>query len=143
MAVEAYISFNGNCREAVEFYTQVFNAEKPQIMTYGQMPPDPNFTVPEDAKNLIVHTRLTISGSNVMFSDVPPGMGQEHVRGNNISLTIVTTNIDEIKTYYEKLKQGGTILMELQETFWSKCYGYVIDKFGIHWQLSHDGGQRA
>ncbi len=61
MSVQVYINFNGNCREAVEFYAEVFKAEKPQIMTYGEVPPDPEFDLPEEAKELVMHTRLNIS----------------------------------------------------------------------------------
>ena len=139
MAVDVYISFNGNCREAVEFYAQVFETEKPQIMTYEDMPPSPEFTIPEEAKNLVLHTRLNINGSNVMFSDSPPGM--TYVAGNNITLVILSKNLDKIKSLFNKLKEGGTVGMDLQETFWSKCYGFVTDKFGIGWQLSYDIGQ--
>ncbi|HEY8911125.1 MAG TPA: VOC family protein [Desulfosporosinus sp.] len=139
MAVEAYINFNGNCREAVEFYVQVFGTEKPPLMTFGDAPPDPKFTLPEEAKGLIMHTQLSITGSTVMFSDVFPGM--PFVAGNNISLTLISKDIDEIKSLFNNLKEGGTVGMDLQETFWSKCYGSVTDKFGIPWQLSHDGGQ--
>ncbi len=139
MPVNVYINFNGNCREAVEYYTQVFGAEKAQLMTFGEMPPNPEFSLPEEAKNLIMHTQLTINGSNVMFSDVFPGM--PFIPGNNISLTIVSKNIDEIKAYFSQLKEGGTVGMELQETFWSKCYGMVTDKFGIMWQLNYDSGE--
>ncbi|MDF2501673.1 MAG: glyoxalase family protein [Anaerosporomusa subterranea] len=139
MAVEVYINFNGNCREAVEFYAKVFETEKPQIMTFGDVPPSPEFTLPEEAKSLVMHTRLSINGSNVMFSDVCPGM--PFIAGNNISLTIVSTNIDEIKSLFNKLKEGGNVGMDLQETFWSKCYGFVTDKFGIGWQFNYDSGQ--
>lgn len=139
MAVGVYINFNGNCREAVVFYAQVFGTEKPQIVTFGDMPPDPEFALPEEAKNLVMHTQLNINGSNVMFSDVPPGMS--FIAGNNISLFIVSKNMDEIKFLFNKLKEGGTVGMDLQETFWSKCYGFVTDKFGIGWQLNYDSEQ--
>jgi PhnB protein len=134
MSVDVYLNFNGNCREAVEFYAQVFNTEKPEIMTFGDAPPNPEYTLPEEAKHLIMHTRLQISGSNVMFSDVFPGM--PFAVGNNISLAFVSDNIDQIQSVFNKLKEGGTIVMELQETFWSKCYGSVTDKFGIIWQMN-------
>ncbi len=143
MAVQPYISFNGNCREAVEFYVQVFGTETPQIMTFGDMPPEPNFSLPEEAKTLIMHTSLNINGSTVMFSDVFSGMGMPFIAGNNISLTIVSKDIDEIKSSFSKLKEGGTISMDLQETFWSKCYGSLTDKYGIPWQFSHDSGEMA
>ncbi|MNY71680.1 hypothetical protein D3C86_2100810 [compost metagenome] len=76
-----------------------------------------------------------------MFSDVFPGM--PYVEGNNVNITLVNEDADKIKAWYGKLKEGGTVIMELQETFWSKCYGSLKDKFGIIWQLSHDNGQGA
>ncbi|MFI8494086.1 VOC family protein [Peribacillus butanolivorans] len=139
MSVDVYINFNGNCREAVEFYAQVFGTETPQIMTFGETPPNPEFPLPEEAKNLVMHTRLNIEGSNVMFSDVFPGM--PFVEGNNISLAVVNKNMDEIKSIFNKLKEGGTVVMDLQETFWSKLYGQVTDRFGIIWQLNYDTGE--
>jgi len=139
MAVEVYINFNGNCRDAVEFYAQVFGTEKSKIMTFGDGPPNPEFALPEEAKNLVMHTRLNINGSNVMFSDTPPGM--PFVAGNNIIITINSNNMEEIKTFFNKLKAGGSVGMDLQETFWSKYYGFVTDKFGIPWQFNYDSGQ--
>ncbi|RUT48361.1 VOC family protein [Paenibacillus anaericanus] len=135
MSVDVYINFNGNCREAVEYYAQVFETAKPQIMTFGETPPNPEYPLPDEAKELVMHTRLNINGSNVMFSDVFPGM--PFVEGNNISLALVTNNTDDIKSFFNKLKEDGKVGMELQETFWSKCYGSLKDKFGIEWQFSH------
>jgi PhnB protein len=86
-----------------------------------------------------MHTFLIISDSMVMFSDVPPGM--PFTQGNNISLTVVSKDENVIRSAYEKLKEGGTVLMELQQTFWSKCYASVTDKFGIIWQLSLESEQ--
>jgi PhnB protein len=136
MAVDVYLNFNGNCREAAEFYAEVFGTEKPEIMTFGEAPPNPDYQLPEEAKDLVMHTRLNISGSNVMFSDVFPG--QPFVAGNNISLAFVSDNQDEINSAFSNLSDGGTVRMELQETFWSKSYGSLKDKFGIEWQFSHE-----
>ncbi|MCM3038696.1 VOC family protein [Paenibacillus motobuensis] len=136
MAVDVYLYFNGNCREAVEYYAQVFETEKPQIMAYGDNPPNPEYSLPEEAKNLVMHSRLNINGSNVMFSDVFPG--SPFTVGNNIGLAYVSKDINQIKQLFNKLKDGGSVKMELQETFWSKCYGNLTDKFGIEWQLSHE-----
>ncbi|MGZ0049461.1 VOC family protein [Brevibacillus gelatini] len=141
MPVHAYLTFNGNCREAVQFYAQVFQTEAPQIMTYGEAPQDPNYPLPEEAKNLVMHTRLLISGSPVMFSDAFPGM--PYSAGTNFSLAVISDNQDELKGYFDKLKEGGTVRMELQETFWSKAYGSLVDKFGIEWQFNCGDGQNA
>lgn len=139
MSVDVYVNFNGNCREAVEFYAQVFETGQPQIMTFGESPPNPEYPLPEEAKSLVMHTRLNIDGSNVMFSDVFPGM--PFIQGNNISLSLVTADEAKIKAWFPKLTEGGKVGMELQETFWSKCYGSLTDKFGIEWQLSYDNGE--
>ncbi|MCX7749043.1 MAG: VOC family protein [Clostridia bacterium] len=139
MAVNAYIRFNGNCREAVEFYAQVFGTGQPKIMTFGDVPSDPQFPLPNEAKNLVMHTQLHISGSTVMFSDSPPGM--PYIAGNNFSLAIVSKNLDEIKSWFHKLKEGGKVILDLQETSWSKCYGFLTDKFGIGWQFNYESEQ--
>lgn len=135
MAIDVYLNFNGNCREAVEFYAQVFKTEEPQIMAFGEAPPNPDYQLPEDAKNLVMHTRLNISGSNVMFSDVFPGM--PFLAGNNISLALISESLNEIESVFNQLKDGGTVGMDLQETFWSKRYGSLTDKFGIEWQFNY------
>ena len=139
MAVNVYLNFNGNCREAAEFYAEVFGTEKPQIMTFGEAPPNPEYPLPEEAKDLVMHTRLNINGSNVMFSDTFPGM--PFIQGNNISLAFVSEDEDEVKAVFNKLKEGGEVALELQETFFSKCYGQIKDQFGIEWQLSFDNGE--
>lgn len=136
MAVDVYLTFDGNCREAVEFYAEAFQTEEPQIMTFGEAPPNPGYPLPEEAKDRIIHARLTIEGSNVMFSDTFPG--STVVNGNNITLAVVSKNLDGLKSAFHKLSEGGTVEMELQETFWSKCYGKLTDKFGIGWQISYE-----
>lgn len=141
MALEVFVSFNGNCRAAVEFYATVFGLEKPKMMTYGEAPPDPEYPLSEEVKNLVMYTSLAISGSNIMFSDMPPEM--PFIEGNNISLAIVSKDSGEIRTLFNKMKEGGMVSMELQETFWSKCFGMLTDQFGVNWQFSQDSGQMA
>lgn len=135
MPVNVYINFNGNCREAVEFYAEIFETEEPKIMTFGDVPPDPNFLIPGDAKERIIHASLNIKGCTVMFSDVFPG--SDYTPGNNISLTVVSDSLDEILYLYDRLREDGTVDMELRETFFSKYYASLTDKFGIPWQLSY------
>ncbi|NSL50996.1 VOC family protein [Calidifontibacillus erzurumensis] len=135
MPLNVYLIFNGDCRDAVEFYGQVFGSE-PRIMTYGEAPSNPEFPLPEEAKNLVMHAELMIEGSRVMFSDTFPG--KPYVKGNNIELTIVSKDMDRIKSIFNQLKEGGNVEMDLQETFWSKAYGKLTDRFGIEWQVSHE-----
>lgn len=134
MGLQVSLGFNGNGIEALEFYKSVFHFPMPQIMTYGEMPPDPNYPVTEEVKKLIMYTSFEILGVTVMLSDWPPEM--EYVVGKNVGLAVVIKDADEIKRLYNALKEGGTIVMELEKTFWSDLYGMVTDKFGIQWQLN-------
>jgi len=136
MAVEVYLNFNGNCREAVAFYEGVFNTDKAEIMTFGETPQNPDYPLPEEAKDLVMHTRLIVFGSRIMFSDTFPGM--PFSTGNNVTLAVVSDDEEKMRQAFDKLKEGGNVRMELQETFWSKCYGSLTDKFGVEWQFSHE-----
>ncbi|MFD0670310.1 VOC family protein [Cohnella sp. GCM10027633] len=135
MALDVYLNFAGNTREAVEFYAEVFGADASNMMTFGAAPPNPDFPLPDEAKDLIMHARLDIEGTALMFSDVFPGMPLRV--GNNVSIVFNSSSTEQMRALFDKLKVGGTISMELQETFWSKYYGILTDKFGTQWMLNH------
>ena len=139
MAIQVYINFEGNCREAVEFYAEVFGADPPEIMTFGEAPLGPEYPVADEDKDLIMHTWLNIHDGLIMFSDVTKDMGR--VMGNNVIITVVTDDIDALTSEFNALSEDAHVEMELQETFWSKCYGYLVDKFGIPWQFVLDTGE--
>lgn len=136
MAINVYLNFDGNTKEAVLFYAKVFKSEEPQMMTFGSMPPNPEYPMPEAALERIMHATLSVYGNPIMFSDTFPGMN--YVQGNHMSIMIGHTDQEEIKRVFSELSEGGYVQMPLQETFWSKCYGQVQDKFGIIWQLNHE-----
>ena len=133
MPVQIYVNFNQQCEEAVHFYASVFQTPAPNFMRFGDMP-NPDYPLDDVSKNLIMHTELVIEGDTVMFSDVFPGM--ELKVGNNLSLTVVSDDIEKTRRYFDLLKVGGLVEMELQETFWSPLYGSIVDKYGIVWQFS-------
>lgn len=139
MSLSLFINYNGNCREAVLFYAKVFDLPEPQFMTFGDGPDNPEYPIPEEAKGRIMYAGLTIAGGQVMFSDSFPGMDVEI--GSNVSLTLGSTDIEEIRRWFDRLSEGGTVDMPLQETFWSKCYGSLTDRYGVLWQVSHDDGR--
>ena len=135
MRLELFFTFDGNCREAAEFYATVFKTEVGNIMTYGDAPPDPDYPVPEADKDRIIYAGVPVGNMTVMFSDIPSG--SEFVCGTNVCPTISTDDKDEITRIFNELKEGGEIIMDLQKTFFSEWFGMVEDKFGIIWQLSH------
>ena len=135
MAVGIYLIFNGNCREAVEFYSEVFGTASDEIMTFGDHPSS-DYPLSEEEKKLIMHTSMRISGDLIMFSDAFPG--SPVTVGDNVSIMVTSKDMEELKAQFHKIKEGGRVEMDLQETFWSKCYGAVIDQFGVSWQFNHE-----
>jgi PhnB protein len=133
MNLELFFNFDGNCREAVEFYAKVFRSEVKNLMTFGQAPPDPNHPLQEADKDKLMYADVMIGGITVMFMDMPSGFPL--VAGNNINPTISMDCKEEVKRLFNELKDGGEVLAELQQTFFSELYGMVKDKFGIIWQI--------
>jgi PhnB protein len=133
MALNPYLIFDGNTREVVLYYAQVFGLEEPQLMTFGSVHAD---QLPPGSENLIMHTYLEIAGSKLMFSDNFPGLPYQ--LGNNFTLAYVSDDEVAIKAAFKKLQEDGSVQMELQETPWSKCYGSLTDKYNIQWQFSHE-----
>jgi PhnB protein len=135
MQLELFFYFNGNCREAAKFYAQVFKSSVNNLMTYGDAPPDPNYTMQEADRNRIMYAGVPIGGIVAMFSDVPAG--SEFICGNNISPTVSTADKDEVTRIFTELAEGGEVYMELQKAFFSEWFGMVKDKFGVVWQILH------
>ena len=137
MALEMYLNFEGNCYDAVSFYSKVFKTEMQNVMYYSDMPENPDFELTDEVKKMVLHTFLNINGTTVMFSDCPPNIPLKF--GNNTALVINKDSTEEIKELFYALKEGGMVVMELQETFWSKLYAFVEDKYGILWHLIYTG----
>lgn len=136
MGLQVSLCYNGNAREALEFYKNIFNFDSPEVMTFGDMPEDPNYKVDDKIKNLIMYTSFDILGTTVMISDFPPEM--EYTKGNNLGIAIVSKSKEDIERFYNAMKEGGEVEMPLEKTFWSDLYGIVTDKFGINWQFNLD-----
>ncbi len=136
MALHVSLAFEGKAREALTFYTGVFGLPMPEIMSYSDMPPDPDWVLPEEAKDWIMYTSIEILGVNVMMSDMPPGMPL--TVGKNVGLAIIDADEALLRRLWDALLEGGSVEMELQKTFWSGCYGMLTDKYGIDWQFNLD-----
>ncbi|HYF92545.1 MAG TPA: VOC family protein [Symbiobacteriaceae bacterium] len=129
-----YLILDGNAREAVAFYEKALGAQNMGVMTFGEAPPDPNYQMPEEIKNRVMHAMLKVGDTDLMFSDT--FSGAPYQVGNNVSITIVTDEVEKARQMFAALAEGGKVNMPLQETFWSPAYGSLTDKFGFEWQIS-------
>ncbi len=134
-----YLNFDGDGQEAAHFYTDVLGGELVGVMTYGEAPDAED--MPEKVKDMVMNAQIDLkNGDTLMISDVPPGMGMPNFqKGNNVSVTLLFDEIEEARSIFNKLSEGGKVGMELQKTFWSPLYGSVTDRLGIEWQVSVEG----
>jgi len=133
MKISPYLSFNGNCEEAVLFYEKAFNV-KAEIVRYNDAPKENDYQVQPGTENLVMHAQFELYSETIMFADMPPDYPVTN--GNNIAIMAEFDTAEIAKSAFDALKVGGNVTMELQETFWSKCFGSLIDKFGIIWNIS-------
>lgn len=124
-----YISFDGNAREAMEFYKQVLGGEL-TMSTFGE------FGAPDGpGADKIMHAQLeSPSGFTLMASDTPPGM--EYKPGDNISISLSGDNDGELRGYWDKLSGSGTVTMPLEKQMWGDEFGSCVDQFGIAWLVN-------
>lgn len=133
MLFDVFVYFDGNAKEALDFYGRIFNSTPSTIMTFKDSPPMEGITLSEEDLDKILYADFKIGNNTVMISDTYPG--QEFNRGNNITLTVGLDNEKELERVFNELSQGGEVTMELKKTFFSEKYGEITDKFGIYWSV--------
>lgn len=134
MSLSTYLTFDGNCREAFEFYRSVFGGEFTAFQTFGDGPPD--MPVAEEEKNRVMHVALPIGSSILMGSDTS-SFAPPHAAGNNFSLSIDVEGRERCDELFAKLSAGGSVIMPLQDQFWGDYFGQCTDRFGINWMVSY------
>ena len=134
MKINPYLNFNGNCAEAIELYEKAFRF-KANVMRYSDAPPSEGYQLAPGTENFVMHACLTNRHDyTVYLADVTPDMPSTF--GNGMSISMELDSEDAVKSAFEILKEGGKVTMELQQTFWSKYFGSLEDKFGVNWMLS-------
>ncbi|MEU5143932.1 VOC family protein [Streptomyces sp. NPDC021139] len=124
-----YLSFDGDARQAMEFYAQVFGGT-PALNTFGSAGvPDPAYT------DKIMHGMLeTPSGFTLMGADTPPGM--EYTPGNTFAVSLSGDDATELRGYWEKLSADGSVEVPLERQMWGDVFGMCTDRFGVPWMVN-------
>lgn len=123
-----YVNFAGTCAEAFRYYTQHLGGTITVMMTHGQSP-DQSRVNPE-WKNLVMHARMTIGGTDLMGADIPSA---EPVR--SAYLTLIVDTDAEAERVFAALADGGQTHMPLADTFFATRFGQLRDRFGINWMI--------
>jgi len=135
--VNVYLTFNGNCLEAFEYYKSVFGGEFPYVGRFNEMPADAGQAVlPEDG-NKIMHISLPISNETILMgSDTGGEWSSFYSQGNNFSISVTTDSKESADHIFNGLSAGGRVTMPMASTFWGDYFGMCTDPFGINWMVS-------
>lgn len=136
--VNIYLSYNGDCEEAFNFYKSVFGGDFQYLGRYKDMPPtDDCPAVTGEAGEKIMHVSLPISTETVLMgSDVGGQWTDKFNAGNNFSVSISCDSKEESDRLFNELSAGGQVSMPMNSTFWGDYFGMLVDKFGISWMVS-------
>jgi PhnB protein len=129
-----YLHFDGNCRDAMKFYERCLGAEL-HMMPFAEAPGD----IPKEAKDRIMHARLTKGSAVLMASDIMPGIPFQ--RGANFAISITTETLEETERLFAAFGEKGKVTMPLQDTFWGARFGMLTDQFGINWMFNFEKGK--
>lgn len=129
--LNSYISFNGNAKEAIEFYKSVFGGEV-YMDTFSSFAD--KMPVSDGDENKVMHAYLKgDNGIELMASDTPSGMPFQS--GAQISLTLNGDDEAKLREYWDKLVEGGSVTLPLEKAPWGDTFGLLVDKFGINWMI--------
>ncbi len=131
MKVQAYITFNGRCEEALAFYKKGVGAEVTGLMRWKESP-EKNMKGPPGYEEKVMNAAFRIGETQLMADD---GMGEKMAEFKGMTLCIEVADDAEAKRVFTALGEGGTVTMPLAKTFWTSSFGMLSDKFGVPWMV--------
>lgn len=130
MQVQPYLSFEGRCDEAIEFYKKALGATVEMLMRFKQAP-DQSMILPGSADK-VMHSCLKIGETRLMASD-GRNTGKPKFDGFALSLDVKTDA--DAQMMFKALSDGGEVTMPLGSTFFASSFGMVKDRFGVNWMV--------
>ena len=131
MQLNPYLIFDGQCEAAFRFYEQALGGKIVAMMTFADTPAAEH-TSPE-MRGKIIHARLAVGDTVLMGSDDTAGH-YEPMKG--FSVTLGVDEPAEAERVFSALASGGAVTMPIQETFWARRFGMLVDRFGTPWMIN-------
>jgi uncharacterized glyoxalase superfamily protein PhnB len=132
--INPYLNFNGDCREAFEFYADCLDGHAEMLMNYGESPMANE--VPPHWREKIIHACLRVGDWRLMGSDIAPDC---YRRPTGFAVQLAVADPDRAGEIFHRLAGGGTVRMDLERTFWAERFGMLEDRFGIPWMINCEG----
>lgn len=127
--LNAYLSFDGNCAEAMRFYERVLRGKLEALLTNAQTPAAEH--APPGNEDRIMHAYLVFDGCSIMAGDALVGRLYEGMKG--FSMTLSYPEVADAERVFNELSEGGRVTMAFGPTFWAERFGMVVDRFGTPW----------
>lgn len=132
MQLNAYLCYNGQGEEAIEFYREALGAKVLMLSHFKDMPESENCPAGVD-NDKVMHATLQIGESILMLSD---GCEHDASKFEGFSLSLAPADEVEARRLFDALADGGEVQMPLEKTFWSPCFGMTKDRFGVSWMVN-------
>lgn len=137
MQIQPYLFFDGRCEEAVEFYKNALGAEVDTLMRYRESPdPMPAEMVRPGIEDWIMHACLRVGDAVIMASD---DCGPDPRPPGGFAVTVNVPDEAAAGRCFAALADGGQVQMPLGKTFFSPCFGMLVDRFGVAWMVNVAG----
>jgi PhnB protein len=134
--------FDGNTREAFDFYKSVFGAELSALLRYRDL--EGASGVPAHELDRIAHITLPLGNAQVlMASDNLEAFRESVVVGNNFYIMIEPESAEDASRLFDALSDEGRVQMPLEATEWAEGFGQCVDRFGIQWMINYTGSSRS
>jgi len=131
MKCGVYLSFDGNCEEAMTFYKNILHGEFTVVMRYSEGPPEYCLEGTEDK---IMHLTMTFGKDcELKASD---SFHKPVSKGNAHHISIFADDEQQAEQIFDQLSQEGEIEMPFAEVFWGGKFGSLVDQYGIQWMIS-------
>jgi len=101
------------------------------MITYGESPVGGQMQA--EWRNRILHATLSVGNYLLQGADVPP---ESYQRPQGFSVMLNIEDATEAERIFDSLSHNGTVQMPMQETFWAKRFGMLVDQFGTPWTVN-------
>lgn len=138
ITINIYLTFDGNCKIAFDYYQSIFGGEFASSSTFGEMPPQEGMPpISEEMKDKIMHVSLPLSKETLLMgSDTGGEWGPPFQAGNNFSISVRVDSKEKANEFFASLSEGGKVTMPIGDTFWGDYFGSCTDKFGVNWMVA-------
>lgn len=127
-----YLSFDGNCEEALNFYQEILDGRFEIVNRYD----NPAMNAPEEYKNKVLHARFYFGSQSIFASDVMPGKSGEALPPGKIALSLGLIDEKQAGKIFDQLAAGGQVGIPFKKQFWGDWHGNLVDRFGIRWMVN-------